>query len=136
TLSCASVPRLTNRHYGRVMKLISWNVNGLRAVLKRGSLDELAAESADVICLQETKAHPEDVEALPSGYEAHWNWAERRGYSGVLTLSKVKPLRVTRGVGHSEHDNEGRVLTTEFVDFFLVNVYVPNSKRELPPLPY
>jgi len=110
--------------------LISWNVNGLRAVLRRGALDQLAVEQPDIVCLQETKAHPDDVEALWPHYEADWNWAERRGYSGVVTLSKRKPLRVTRGLGIDEHDRKGRVLTTEFAQFFLVNVYVPNSKRE------
>ena len=118
------------------MKLISWNVNGIRSVLKKGFLDFLAEEKADIVCLQETKAHPDDVEAEFPGFEAHWNWAEKKGYSGVLTLSKVKPLSVTRGIGTADHDREGRVLTTEFADFFLVNVYVPNSKRELTRLPY
>ncbi len=118
------------------MKLISWNVNGIRSVLKKGFLDFLAAERADIVCLQETKAHPDDVEAAFPGYEAHWNWAEKKGYSGVLTLSKAKPLSITRGIGTADHDREGRVLTTEFADFFLVNVYVPNSKRELTRLPY
>ena len=118
------------------MKIISWNVNGIRAVLKKGALDLVAAEKPDIICFQETKAHPEDVEVFWPGYEAHWNWAEKKGYSGVLTLSKEKPMLVTRGIGKEEHDREGRVLTTEFADFLLVNVYVPNSKRELTRLPY
>ncbi len=118
------------------MKLISWNVNGIRAVLKKGFLDFLAAEKPDIMCVQETKAHPDDVEAEWPGYEAHWNWAEKKGYSGVLTLSRQKPLSVQRGIGVLEHDREGRVLATEFADFFLVNVYVPNSKRELTRLPY
>ncbi len=118
------------------MKFISWNVNGIRSVLKKGALDLLAAEKPDVICFQETKAHPDNVEAFWPEYSAHWNWAEKKGYSGVLTLSKTKPLNVTRGIGAAEHDREGRVLTTEFADFFLVNVYVPNSKRELTRLPY
>ncbi len=118
------------------MKLISWNVNGVRAALKKGLLDFLAKENADIVCLQETKAHPDDVEEAWPEYEAHWNWAEKKGYSGVLTLSKTKPLSVSRGIGVADHDREGRVLTTEFADFFLVNVYVPNSKRELTRLPY
>ncbi len=118
------------------MKLISWNVNGIRAVLKKGFLDFLAAEKPDIMCVQETKAHPDDVEAEWPGYEAHWNWAEKKGYSGVLTLSRQKPLSVQRGMGVLDHDREGRVLATEFADFFLVNVYVPNSKRELTRLPY
>ena len=118
------------------MKLICWNVNGIRSVLKKGALDPVASEKPDIICFQETKAHPDDVEAFWPEYVAHWNWAEKKGYSGVLTLSKTKPLSVTCGIGTAEHDMEGRVLTTEFADFFLVNVYVPNSKRELTRLPY
>lgn len=118
------------------MKLLSWNVNGIRAALRKGFLDFLAAEAPDVMCVQETKAAPEDVEAAWPSYEAHWNWAEKRGYSGVLTLSKTAPLSVTRGIGIAVHDREGRVLTTEFADFFLVNVYVPNSQRELTRLAY
>ena len=118
------------------MKLISWNVNGIRAALRKGFLEFLSAEAPDVMCIQETKAAPEDVDADWPGYEANWNWAEKRGYSGVLTLAKTKPLSVVRGIGLAEHDREGRVLTTEFADFFLVNVYVPNSQRELTRLPY
>ncbi len=129
---------LASRPFPR-MKLFSWNVNGLRAVLKKGLSDILAAQNADVVCFQETKAHPSDVDHDWSalGYaSAEWNWAEKKGYSGVLTLSKTKPLSITRGIGLAEHDREGRVLTTEFADFFLVNVYVPNSQRELARLPY
>jgi exodeoxyribonuclease-3 len=118
------------------LKLISWNVNGIRSVLKKGFLEFLAKEEPDVLCVQETKAHPEVVAAEWMGYETHWNWAEKKGYSGVLTLSKTKPLSVDRGIGMTAHDREGRVLTTEFNDFFLVNVYVPNSQRELGRLPY
>ena len=120
------------------MKLISWNVNGIRAVLKKGFLDFLAAEKPDAICLQETKASPEDVaETLwPIGYHAFWNAAEKKGYSGVLTLTRHEPVNVARGIAIVDHDREGRVLTTELEDFFLVNVYVPNSKRELTRLPY
>ena len=118
------------------MKLISWNVNGVRAALKKGFLDFLAAQDADIVCVQETKAHPDDVDAKWPGYTAHWNWAEKKGYSGVLTLSKNAPLSVTRGIGAAEHDSEGRVLTSEFAEFFLVNVYVPNSQRELMRLDY
>ena len=119
------------------MKLISWNVNGIRAALKKGFIDFIEAERADIVCVQETKASPDDVEAVwPSRYEAHWNAAEKKGYSGTLILSRHKPLAVTRGIGVAEHDREGRVLTAEYADFFLVNVYVPNSKRELTRLPY
>jgi exodeoxyribonuclease III len=118
------------------MKLISWNVNGIRAVLKKGFIDFIDVEKPDIICVQETKAHPDDVEHGWHGYEANWNWAEKKGYSGVLTLSKKAPLSVTRGIAIVDHDREGRVLTTEYPDFFLVNVYVPNSQRELGRLPY
>lgn len=118
------------------MKLISWNVNGIRAALKKGLMDFLIREDADIVCIQETKCWPEDVTHEWPGYEAHWNWAEKKGYSGTLTLSKPSPISVTRGIEILDHDREGRVLTTEFPDFFLVNVYVPNSKRELTRLPY
>ncbi len=121
------------------MKIFSWNVNGIRAVLKKDLVGILAKQDADIVCFQETKAQPTDVDQDWSalGYPfAEWNWAEKKGYSGVLTLSKMRPLSVTRGIGMAEHDREGRVLTTEFADFFLVNVYVPNSQRELTRLPY
>lgn len=119
------------------MKLISWNVNGLRAVLKKNFLEFLAAEAPDVLCLQETKCHPDDVEPpWPAELATQWNWAEKKGYSGTAILSKTAPIKVTRGIGHLEHDNEGRVLTAEFPAFHLVNVYVPNSQRELTRLPY
>jgi exodeoxyribonuclease III len=111
-------------------------VNGIRAVLKKGFFDLLTREKPDVFCAQETKAHPDVVEADWLGYEANWNWADKKGYSGVLTLSREKPLSVSRGIGISAHDTEGRVLTTEFKEFYLVNVYVPNSQRELERLSY
>ena len=118
------------------MKLLSWNVNGIRAALKKGFHDFLAAHDADIVCVQETKAHPDDVSAPWPGYEAHWTWAEKKGYSGTLTLSKAKPIAVSRGIGKADHDREGRVLTAEYADFFLVNAYVPNSQRELTRLDY
>ena len=119
------------------MKLISWNVNGIRAALKKGFLDFVEAEGADIVCVQETRASPDVVEVeWPAGYGAHWNWAEKKGYSGTLILSRTEPLSLTRGIGVAEHDREGRVLTAEFADFFLVNVYVPNSQRELTRLDY
>jgi len=118
------------------MKLISWNVNGIRASIKKGFLDFLTTQKADIVCIQETKAHPDDVDVEWPGYVANWNWAEKKGYSGTLTLSKKQPLSVTRGISIADHDREGRVLTTEFDDFYLVNVYVPNSQRELTRLPY
>lgn len=119
------------------MKLISWNVNGLRAVLKRNFLEFLDAEKPDVLCLQETKCTPDQVEQLwPAKYTTYWNCAQKKGYSGTAIFTKRRPLQVTPHLGIAEHDQEGRVLTAEFEDFFLVNVYVPNSKRELTRLPY
>ncbi|HYG33603.1 MAG TPA: exodeoxyribonuclease III [Clostridia bacterium] len=119
------------------MKLISWNVNGLRAVLRKNFLDYLAEEEPDVLCLQETKASPEDVEQLwPVTYTTYWNVAQKKGYSGTAIFTKTRPLQVRQGIDVAEHDCEGRVLTAEYADFYLVNVYVPNSKRELTRLPY
>lgn len=119
------------------MKLISWNVNGLRAVLRKNFLDYLEQESPDVLCLQETKCGPDDVEQLwPASYTTYWNTAEKKGYSGTAIFTKTRPLAVTLGIGVAEHDREGRVLTGEFPDFWLVNAYVPNSQRELTRLAY
>jgi exodeoxyribonuclease-3 len=119
------------------VKLISWNVNGLRSVLKKNFLDYLDAERPDVLCLQETKCHPDDVEQLwPVTYSTYWNCAQKKGYSGISIFTRTRPLNVVPHIGISEHDQEGRVLTAEFPDFFLVNVYVPNSKRELTRLAY
>lgn len=119
------------------MKLISWNVNGLRAVLRKNFLEYLDEEAPDVLCLQETKAGPNDVEQLwPAFYTTYWNTAEKKGYSGTVLFTKTRPLNVTCGIGMAEHDREGRVLTAEFPDLFLVNVYVPNAQRELTRLAY
>lgn len=119
------------------MKLISWNVNGLRAVLRKNFLTYLATEHPDVLCLQETRCAPEDVESLwPAGYTTYWNVAEQKGYAGTAIFTRVRPAGVTRGMGRPEHDREGRVLTAEYPDFFLVNVYVPNARRDLSRLPY
>ena len=119
------------------MKLISWNVNGLRAVLKKNFLDYLAEENPDLLCLQETKCSPDDVEQLwPAAYTTYWNTAEQKGYSGTALFTNRRPMEITTGIGVARHDREGRVLTAEFADFFLVNVYVPNSQRELTRLPY
>jgi len=119
------------------MKLISWNVNGVRSVLRKGLIDFVRREKPDILCLQETKASPEDLEhpVLP-GYEAYWNSAEKKGYSGTAIFTKQKPLKVTPGLGIAKHDREGRVLSAEFPSFFLVNVYTPNSKRDLSRLDY
>jgi len=119
------------------VKLISWNVNGLRAVLRKNFLDYLADEAPDMLCLQETKAGPDDVEQLwPAHYTTYWNTAEKKGYSGTALFTRTRPLSVARGIGRIAHDKEGRVLTAEYADFFLVNVYVPNSQRELTRLSY
>jgi exodeoxyribonuclease-3 len=119
------------------MKLISWNVNGLRSVLRKNFLEYLGAEAPDVLCVQETKASPDDVEQLwPNTYTTYWNSAQKKGYSGTAIFTKARPLNISTGIGIEEHDNEGRVLTAEFAEYFLVNVYVPNSKRELTRLPY
>jgi exodeoxyribonuclease-3 len=119
------------------VKLISWNVNGLRAVLRKNFLDYLDAEKPHILCLQETKAGPNDVEQLwPAAYTTYWNTAKKKGYAGTAIFTKTRPLNVTYGIGIAEHDNEGRVLTAEYPDFVLVNVYVPNSQRELSRLPY
>ena len=120
------------------MKLVSWNVNGLRAVLQKGFPDYMVSTGADVICLQETKCHPADVHHVtwPDGYTAYWNAAVKKGYSGTVIFTRIAPLGVTYGLGHEAHDQEGRVITAEFADFFLVNVYVPNAQNELARLPY
>ncbi|HTB85335.1 MAG TPA: exodeoxyribonuclease III [Candidatus Sulfotelmatobacter sp.] len=119
------------------MKILSWNVNGLRAVLKKNFLEFIASEKPDILCLQETKCTPEDVEQLwPAHYTTYWNTAEKKGYSGTAIFTKDRPLKVTPHLGVTDHDKEGRVLTAEYEGFFLVNVYVPNSKRELERLPY
>jgi len=113
------------------MRLISWNVNGIRAIAKKGFAEWLEAESPDIVCLQETKAQPEQIpEPIKEaqGYHTFWNSAERKGYSGVGTLSKLKPLTVTEGLGIPEFDNEGRVLHLEYDDFHLFNIYFPNGK--------
>ena len=119
------------------MKLVSWNVNGLRAVLRINFLDYLAQEAPDVLCLQETRCGPHDAEQLwPAAYTTCWNVAEKKGYSGTAIFAKRPPLAITTGIGVAEHDREGRVLAAEFAEFFLVNVYVPNSQRELTRLAY
>jgi exodeoxyribonuclease-3 len=129
-------PRWPARYLAAV-KLISWNVNGLRAVLRKNFHEYLGRAKPDVLCLQETKCTPDDVEQLwPAAYTTHWNSADRKGYSGTAIFTRPRPLAVTRGIGVAEHDREGRVLTAEFADFFLVNVYVPNSKQDLSRLGY
>lgn len=119
------------------MKLISWNVNGIRAALKKDFVAYVEGEQPDILCVQETKAHPDQVEhPVLTGYHDYWNSAEKKGYSGTAVFSKQEPLNVQQGLGIAEHDNEGRVLTLEYPDFYLVNVYTPNSQNELRRLPY
>ena len=118
------------------MKFVSWNVNGIRAVLKKGFLEFVAREQPDVLCLQETRALPEQVGLELPGYHAYWNPAEKKGYSGTLALCRAAPLSVRMGLGDPEHDSEGRLETLEFPDFFLVNVYTPNAQRGLHRLAY
>ncbi len=118
------------------MKLISWNVNGLRACLTKGFLDFFQQVQADVFCIQETKMQPEQAEVITEGYEQFWNSAVRKGYSGTAVFSKVKPLSVTYGIGKEEHSTEGRAITLEFEKCYLVNVYTPNAQPELARLEY
>lgn len=118
------------------MKLISWNVNGLRACMGKGFPDFFREADADVFCLQETKLQPGQIELDLPGYYQYWNCAERKGYSGTAVFTKKEPLSVTYGIGVSEHDREGRVITLEFPDFFLITVYTPNSQDGLARLEY
>lgn len=122
------------------MKLISWNVNGLRAVVTKGFKDFFDNVDADIFCLQETKLQEEQVDenikSIFNGYNEYWNCAEKKGYSGTAVFSKLKPINVIYGIGIEEHDKEGRVITLEFDKFYLVNCYTPNSKRELERLDY
>ena len=118
------------------MKLISWNVNGLRAVMNKNFMEVFRTLDADCFCLQETKLQEGQIDFDPEGYYSYWNYADKKGYSGTAIFTKVKPISVTRGMGIDEHDHEGRVLTLEFKDFYLTDVYVPNSQDELKRLDY
>lgn len=122
------------------MKLISWNVNGLRAVINKGFKDFFKEIDADIFSIQETKMQEaqldENILQIFEGYNAYWNSAEKKGYSGTAIFTKQKPLNVTYGIGKEEHDKEGRVITLEFEKFYMVNIYTPNSKRELERLDY
>jgi len=118
------------------MKLISWNVNGLRAVLGKGFYDAFAALDADVFCLQETKMQPGQAVVDLPGYAQFWNYAEKKGYSGTAVFSRLPVLSVAYGMGVPAHDAEGRLITAEFEEFYLVNAYAPNSQRELARLSY
>ncbi len=120
-----------------MIKLISWNVNGIRSVLKKEFLDFVKKHDPDILCLQETKLPPNiTLDLKLKDYEQYWNYASKPGYSGTAVFTKIKPLKVINGIAVDRHDQEGRVITVEFRDFYLVNVYVPNSKRGLERLPY
>ena len=118
------------------MKLVSWNVNGLRACLTKGFMDSFHALDADIFCLQETKLQEGQHDLDLPGYHQYWNYAEKKGYSGTAMFTKEKPLNVSYGIGVEEHDHEGRVITAEFPDFYMIVVYVPNAQRELTRLEY
>jgi exodeoxyribonuclease III len=118
------------------MKLVSWNVNGIRACVQKGFLDYFQQVDADIFCLQETKLQSGQIELLLEGYEQYWNYAEKKGYSGTAVFTKQKPISIKYGVGDANEEAEGRILTLEFEQFYLVNVYTPNAKRDLTRLPY
>ena len=117
-------------------KLISWNVNGLRSCMGKGFMDFFDSVDADIFCLQEIKLSEGQIEWNKENYYSYWNYAEKKGYSGTAVFSKEKPLSVKYGIGIDEHDHEGRVVTLEFENFYMVTVYTPNSQRELTRLEY
>lgn len=112
-------------------KFISWNVNGIRACVKKGFVDSFNSLDADIFCIQESKLQEGQIELELDGYHQYWNYAEKKGYSGTAVFSKQEPISVTYGIGSDEHDSEGRAITLEFDDFYFVNVYVPNAQEEL-----
>ncbi len=118
------------------MKLISWNVNGIRACVEKGFIDFFEKEDADIFCLQETKLQEGQIQLDLPGYHQYWNYAEKKGYSGTAVFTKQEPLSVSYGMDIEEHDHEGRVVTLEFADFYLLTVYTPNSQDELARLDY
>lgn len=118
------------------MKLISWNVNGIRACVSKGFMDFFAEIDADIFCIQESKMQEGQLELDLPGYHQYWNYAEKKGYSGTAIFTKKEPLSVMNGIGIQEHDKEGRVITLEFEDFYMVTVYTPNSQNELARLDY
>lgn len=134
----ATAPATQGKTEIRLVKLLSWNINGLRSVLGKGLPEWIAQEQADLLCFQEIKALPEQVSdwSIPPGYQAYWNPAQKKGYSGTLTLSRKAPLNYHAGIGEPVGDSEGRVQTLEFETFFLVNVYTPNAKGDLSRLVY
>jgi exodeoxyribonuclease-3 len=118
------------------MKFISWNVNGLRAVMKKGFMDTFQKLDADIFCLQETKLQEGQIDLDLPGYEQYWNYADRKGYSGTAIFTRIPPVSVTYGLGIDEHDHEGRLITLEYADFYFITCYTPNSQNELARLPY
>ena len=118
------------------MKFISWNVNGLRAIMNKGFMDNFNALDADIFCLQETKHQEGQIDFAPNGYYGYWNYAEKKGYSGTAIFTKQEPLSVSYGIGIEEHDHEGRVITLEFENFYFVTVYTPNAQDGLKRLEY
>lgn len=118
------------------MKLISWNVNGLRACVGKGFLEFVKEQDPDIMCVQETKLQEGQIDLPLPGYHQYWNYAEKKGYSGTALFTKTEPIKVTYGIQRTEHDKEGRVITAEFADFYVVTVYTPNSQNELARLPY
>lgn len=118
------------------MKLISWNVNGIRACVNKGFKEFFENINADIFCIQETKCQKDQIELEFKGYKSYWNSAEKKGYSGTAIFTKIDPIDVKYGIGIEEHDKEGRVITLEFEKFYMVNIYTPNSKRELERLDY
>ena len=118
------------------MKFVSWNVNGLRACVKKGFEDYFMEENADIFCLQETKLQEGQIDWNPEGYHCYWNYAQKKGYSGTAIFTKREPLNVSYGIGIEEHDQEGRVITLEYPDYYFITVYTPNSQNELARLDY
>ena len=118
------------------MKLISWNVNGLRACVNKGFLDFFKEIDADIFCIQESKLQEGQITLDLDGYHQYWNYAEKKGYSGTAVFTREEPISVSYGIGMEEHDREGRVITLEYPEFYLVTVYTPNSQNELARLPY
>ena len=116
--------------------LVSWNVNGIRSCINKGFDDFFKGENADIVCLQETKVSAGQIDYAPEGYHVYWNYAEKKGYSGTAIFTKEEPISVSYGMGIEEHDHEGRIITLEFDKFYMVDVYTPNSKRELERLEY
>jgi len=118
------------------MKFVSWNVNGIRAAVSKGFEEFFYEMNADIFCIQETKCQPDQIDLEFDGYSSFWNSAEKKGYSGTVIFTKIKPVDVRFGLDIEEHDKEGRIITLEFEKFYIVNIYTPNSKRELERLDY